>query len=83
VYAEPAVGGRDHDAEPDLTVGVGLVWVPANNELVAIDPGTNSIVRTFDKQVASGVFAAGHPWVDDAHDSLLELDPKTGAPCCG
>jgi len=60
--------------------GAGLVWVPSDDSLVAIDPGTNRIVRTFAGQVAGGVFAAGHPWVDDAHDSLVELDPKTGAP---
>jgi streptogramin lyase len=60
--------------------GGGLVWVPSENSLAAIDPGTNSVVRTFPGQVASGAFASGHPWVDDAHDSLVELDPKTGAP---
>ena len=60
--------------------GGGLVWFPGDNSLVAIDPATNGVVRRFDGQVASGVFAAGHPWVDDAHDSLVELDPKTGAP---
>jgi YVTN family beta-propeller protein len=76
--------GKSSELAPNpvfaITTGAGSVWVTRGNNVVRIDPRTDSVTASFPVPPPVAIAVGdGAVWVATQDERILRLDPRTGA----